>query len=609
MDTKLALIKPVISPPAYPDESAKGFLIRVAAINNYAKCSWLFDASYREQISSKTLYDLLSQASWTGFSDIDTQTREIYTVCTTSLRGGVLKYCPQCLAADGYLQASWELTLSCVCVRHRIWLRLVDSENSLLKKNPDSQRCEPTSLVSSEKAPETLLRWQAFLENKHIEDKEHFPLLLENPEHFTLKERLEIGHFYRKWVAHVSSLKTSANFRRTEKEERILSTEFATALFSGRSGYRAFIVDLLNVESQESDGKETIKFSNFYREFNDALASEKLEPIKKFNDEIINCNWRRSLCRRNRSFGQEVLSSHQWIAFEVACRKYGIHKSDLYRALKEQRIEHEKKYRKSREFIDIHEPSLQKLLFQIKDCITAKDAALILGLTKLQFSQLRESGCFKNMIPPRKGHCAEWRFSKDEVLEYLGCFTDELGPWSSSVFTLAQVFKYYGGKIDNAVVSVLGAMERGELICRGIEEPSKGIRALLLDRNDFLGWYTRHKQHHDRNTIVQAAKILGVNQELTYQLVNHNFLDYEIVDNDLTRWISANHIKAFKVKYIFLSKLSKALGIKSRALMAYLKGCAIFPVDENQTWKLRQKLYLRSALEPLAILAEALPTI
>jgi hypothetical protein len=111
----------------------------------------------------------------------------------------------------------------------------------------------------------------------------------------------------------------------------------------------------------------------------------------------------------------------------------------------------------------VFKPDLVARVNRLRSLVTAKEAATILGLTKLQFSRLRETGCFDMMVQPGMHGNATWQFSRDEIFRYRDLFLTGLPEISGEYWTLSQLLQFFGGQIEDPLVTILKAIEEKEL--------------------------------------------------------------------------------------------------------------------------------------------------
>jgi hypothetical protein len=230
-------------------------------------------------------------------------------------------------------------------------------------------------------------------------------------------------------------------------------------------------------------------------------------------------------------------------------------------------------------------------LHHLKGLVTAHEAAQMLGVTKAQFSQLQNGGSFKFEVPPRQDYCSTWQYSRQELEIILANINRGAAPITSDCLTLSQIMQYHmRGTVELPFLQLVKAILSGQLIVRKSDPEILKIRALSVDREEFIRWLKRQSSAPDYLSVTEASKLLGVNEEFTYQLVNRGYLHHKI-DSRNAKMIFPDHIKRFKQEYVILSKLSETTGISSAKLVERLELREIFPVDHNDVDKLRQKLY------------------
>jgi hypothetical protein len=597
------LIKPLIYPMCYPDESPIGYLIRLAKINEYDRYQWLLrNAEQLKKISAQNLlYQQLITIEQTGFTNANEIVRELFENNNKKYLISTLRYCPLCVSEYGYLRAVWQIKYAVACLKHQTWLlencHICGKRVVLTSAKMDECICgaDRTAAETATASTEVLL-WQAFLEGEQTKTTNRFPLLISSQNSLSLWQRMELLHVITRWVRSLT-ITTVPGPKKFDScsGDRIFIEDAAMTLFGGRAGYRAFLLKLMS--KKEHDLEYTYSnFSEYCRSVARICQSDELSELQILNDEVVNQFLKKSLTQRNRTFSKELRERHTWISFQAACKKFHIDKSVLRRAMKDFNITHVVHKKDKRIYIDINSSDLEKRLYQIKDSITSKNAAAILGLTKLQFSNRRKTGWFKHMVPPRKGQNSEWQFSRDEILSFLEQYVDPAIDEIADAISLAYVIKHYGAHIEDPLITLLSALRNGDLKIICTKDKKLGIRGLLLSRKEFIAWYERYKWNAPLMTVVQVAKILEINQEFAYQLITFNLLKHQTFGELATKWVSEENLKAFNKKFILLSKFKKDNGLTSNKIITYLNEQLIFPVDHGSAVQLRQKVYIRAQM-------------
>src|SRR5690606_39968791 len=84
-------------------------------------------------------------------------------------------------------------------------------------------------------------------------------------------------------------------------------------------------------------------------------------------------------------------------------------------------------------------------------------------------------------------------------------------------------------------------------------------------------WYEKKKFRSNVISIPVAAKIMKIQQEFAYQLVDAGLLELSSPSEGTTRWLTHTNIEQFQQKYMLLSKLAKEMKRSSRTLMSYFR--------------------------------------
>jgi hypothetical protein len=446
---------------------------------------------------------------------------------------------------------------------------------------------------------------QLFLESRRLIEYNDSALLKENGT-LSIKEKVAILSFFSRWLLNRKVMKTGGSRSLREMiTARECMSDVAEALFGGRSGYHNFLKRLQNIGFTSSHYKVDL-FTKFHRDLYRTFSQPCIQPYKDSLEKYLNKHWEQPLTKRNKNFKAETLKSHPWIPFQVACRDYDIHKSELNLAINQNLIRNKIIDHESNRFTYIYKPDLEARLYRIKDVISGKEASLILGLTKLQFSHLRDAGIFDVAVKPGTYGSPTWEFSRDEINRYRDSFVQGLPSVIGEYWSLPQLLKYFGSQLEYPLVTILNAIENNEIAVTGKVADRTGLSSLIVGKKDFLEWYERRKKNDDLLSVPVTAKLLGIQQEFTYQLVDSGLIESSSKDDKTSKWISHQGLEEFRQQYVLLSKLAKQTQLNSRSLVRYLASREIYSVDHDWESKLRQKVYQREALSKVQILASFL---
>jgi len=602
--------KPAIHPPCYTDETPVGYLIRLAEINQYSSFRWLITSIDQrpQSLQHNRLFQLLVREKWTGVTESNQYFSEVFSLNSSYFLATKLRYCPKCIEKYGYFKMQWQFRVSVICIEHRAWLHDVCAEckNPIGIKNSRITTCvcgADIRLVDIENVADEQMMMQRFLIGDALSINKD-TVLLTKDNGLDFKERLDLLGFFSRWLRKRTVTRSGISIDLANmKTARDNMADVAEALFSGVSGYRNFLKQLYLIKVAGKKGSGEL-LTRFHRKFYKDFRQECLVAYRTELEKFINNYWEKPLTKRNRNFSKKTIDDHPWITFKQASSEYDIAKSELRHAIEARLIRSQKMRKEQRTFTAIYKPDLEARLYRLKDYISAKEARAILGLSKAQFSRLLEKDVFETAICPNANRGTSWKFSFDEIYNYQARFTDGLHQIEGEYWSLAQLLQYFGGSIDDTLLTILNAIEKKNLIIAAQKKNSTGLASMMFAKEDFLGWYECLKVGDSLLSIPATSKLLGINQEFTYQLVQKNILATTEKSNSATKWVSEQNRIDFNHQYVLLSKLSKSIQMNSRKLMNYLARREIYPIDHGWLVKLRQKVYLKDKLVGVQILTE-----
>lgn len=610
--SRYKLIEPLVHPMMENDETPIGYLIRIAELNEYKSHTWISDNSGKSlhlRLHHR-LYEILASEKWTGCNLDNPVVSEVLSLDINCFTSKVLRFCPLCLEKYKYYRMNWQYKTSIACTEHRVWLhdRCWKCREPVAIKNAKIRECvcgaDITDVKAEDVAQEVYLM-QLFLENECDSDAVT-PFVLFGNSGLAKREKIDIINFFSRWII---SRRASKNGISQELREMLTArdsmSDVAEALFSGREGYHAFLkrLDELGIPNRNYSVDILTKF---HREFYSKFPQSCFQQYRDYLEKYINLYWEKPLTRRNKNFKDETIKTHPWIPFQKACREHDIHKSELLLAINKNLIRNKIVQTESNRSIYIYRPDLKARLTRIKDVISGKEAALILGLTKLQFSYLRDAGVFDVEVKPGTYGNTTWEFSRDEVNRYRDSFVQGLPSVIGEFWSLPQLLKYFGSQLEYPLVTILKAIENNEIAVTGKVADRTGLSSLIVGKKDFLAWYEKRKKNGDLLSVPVTAKLLGIHQEFTYQLVDSGLIESSSKGDKTSKWISHQGLEEFRQQYVLLSKLAKQTQLNSRSLVRYLASREIYSVDHDWDNKLRQKVYQREGLRKVQILASFL---
>lgn len=596
MSEELILISPPIRTRCYPDENPIGYLMRLAQLNTYPAYRWLLEGKGTATISFERLYQAYLPRDWTGYQQAEFELDQICALPNIHVNAVKLRYCPLCLQEEDYWRIGWQLKLAIACTRHRVWLQDVcphcQKEQSFLKARSNQSQClEQLANAETKPASASVVRMQEFLESGVVEFDNPWFNVLQAP---TLLQRCELLAFLMKWLNIGENLaKPGRQTFQYVTDFQAVADQCAKALFSDESGFWRYL-QTVHFARTSFIGIQQKRLVYFYRQFFNEFSEPLFQPLKTVVEQYATMNLIRDITKKHTLFSPDAKKVQLWYSFSRACEKYDLAPSVLNRAIADKQVNvHHERTEKNYTKCAIYRPDLEKILPHLKNLITAYDAAQILGVTKAQFAQLQNNGCFKFEVPPRENYCSTWQYSRLELEALIENINRGAAPATENCVPLSPIMQNrIQGTIEMPFLQVFKAILSGQFVVRKPDSKPRKIRDLWLDKGDFCKWLDRLRPKVDAMSITEAAKILGINEEFGYQLVNRGYLNHK-VDARNGKMIFPDHIRQFRQEYVILSKLSEESGFSSTRIMKILRGLEIYPVDHDDSEKLRQKLYSR----------------
>ena len=603
-DERLTLICPPIRTNCFPDENPISFLVRLANLNRYPSYRWLLSGKGAETVNYERLFRSLLATDWAGYQQTIPELQAICVLPRIHINSSRLRYCPLCLQEEPYWRIGWQIKLAAACTRHQIWLRDLcphcHSDQSVLKVHESQSVClEQLANAEAVPAPQSVLFMQQFLEKGLLNQENK---LFDTNHQPSIVERCELIVFMLKW------LKIGEDQAKPARQKLQYVSDFqdnaircAEALFSDQSSFWRYL-QTIHLSHASYIRIQQRRLVNFYRQFFKQFSEPSFQPLRDVVENYATMNLIRDITEKHTLFSTNAKKVQLWYSFQKVCKEYGIASSMLSRAIIDKQVNVHKETKGNYTKTAVYRPDLEKILPHLRGLIPASGAAQILGVTKAQFSQLQDSGCFKFEIPPRQNYCSTWQYSQQELETIIENINMGAAPITTACLTISQIMQYQiQGRIETPFLQLIKAILSGQLVVRKSDSQILKIRALSIDGEEFMRWLNNLRSAPEYMSVIEASKLLGVNEEFAYQLVNRGYLHHKI-DSRNAKVIFPDHIRQFKQDYVILSKLSEESEISSAKIVEILEPLEIFPVDHNNSYKLRQKLYTRADILKTSLL-------
>lgn len=590
----VSLPKLPIHPPIRPDESGIGYLMRLDEINDYR--GYLLRKHPNKDVTA------LLRRWQQGLSS--QLTEQIEAIGPHHLVSKI-RYCPHCHREGAYLKAEWLLSYSVVCRKHQV--ELIDHCGGCLEVRDRHgglsahTRCGFNyGTVVGVRTTDELQLLQRFVMGDET-DIQYRGMLGHGFSELSLHERLHVLDTF-VWVA--SAKRIDLEDLQAEAAQcsvswmRNILKPVANAI-AKESGFIRFL-NFLSVKGASQYSGDREFFQHFYNQLFNRMQHSCFDRFKQLLEAYIHDSWQRTLTKRNKHLSSELIYNHPWLSLTDACRIFDLSRSSVLFAIKTNMIGYQIAKHDGRVTYTVYRPDLLSRREEIAERVTAVEAAAILGVTKKQFLKFRQMGLFKRVTPPQKEICSHWSYSRSELEQFIAELCD--CPVTTSFngqISLSKAMRLYWRQLD-AGVADMAMLIKQQLVAAKRCPTQTGLRQLVVDQAS-LGEVLAGNKVHDILTVPELAKVLKINEEFTYQLVNLGLLACQTDQSRHARVIAHEQLEDFKQRFVLLSKLSKCLGLNSRDLMRYFAAKGVYPVGHNRPRQLRQKVYIREQIWHLGL--------
>jgi len=508
------------------------------------------------------------------------------------------RFCPHCLKEDTYWRLGWELIFFDACPEHGNWLidQCSSCHGHLSWDRYHLSECQCGSDLRQEEtrsAPDAVIGLATIILEKFQGKTECIAPLTSLCSFDTYRLVRYLGA-----CLNISAdLKPLKIYQAADMKVSWDITSLASEIIMNWPN--AFHHSLKKIQQNFPQGvTKTLPavFGRAYAYLYHDLNIEAFNPIRLEFEKFIQGSWRGRISRTNTRLSEEILKNAEWISAEAARNALGVSQQRLKRLIKEGLLVGETQISTSGdEFIRVRKDHLEFARANIESNITMKDASELLGLTKrrmrkvlsILFPDIRKSG----------GPTTVWAIPRVE-LERLLSLSDGLPAVDlidEDLILLKDILKFWAWN-NNEVATMINAVADGKIRIQKIHQYSKGISAWILNKRELKLWHERTKQGAETMlNIQQFAKVLGVRNELAYEIIQANLVEFLKFPGAQKRGvhIHRDQIAKFREKYILGTEIAEQLRTSPRSVKGLLAEFGVYPVTHKEVGKFRQAFFLR----------------
>lgn len=519
------------------------------------------------------------------------------------------RFCPICLDFHGHWKTEWELHFYDVCHHHKVWLvdQCSSCGNKINWRRSHLNKCSCGSILKAEPiqpCPANMVDIAATLSAKiQQEHSVDLPKVLE-------KTNTEQTQRLIRYLGNYMSIAAGKNPLKMRQAGDLNNswpvTTLAAAVISDWPN--AFHQGLLQLEKQNrSDGRPSLNdvFGQAYHYVFKALKEKPFEELRHQFEVWINGAWKGGIAKRNKRLTSLLLNEAAWVPASIACDFLGISHQRLDLLIREGTLEGEVHFsQKGRRFVMVRRDNLNQVKDSLFGLIDMNTAGRLLGLQKRRMRQLL-THIFNDAKKTGSSPGSPWAVSRLEVNKFLDLEINL--PYVSvpdeGCVSFGHLLKYWAWSNED-IASLIFSLKSAELRIVNLLENSPGITAWNLNEAELRNWKLKYQNGMGMwLTITQSAKILGVKEQVAYELVSRNFLHAEVMPNQIKRGtrIKKEALMEFQDKYMFATHIAANHGCSPRKIISHLASYGIHPVSGPTIDGARQVLFSKHVIDSVAI--------
>jgi hypothetical protein len=511
------------------------------------------------------------------------------------------RFCPQCLTEHDYWRVEWELSFYDVCHHHQVWLvdQCSSCGNKLSWHRGQLSRCSCGSILRAEQSkqcPSSMVDVASAISSKILQqDIKGFPEVLQ-------KTDVEQTQRLIRYLGNYMSLASGKNPLKMRHAGDLNYSWPVTTLAAEviADWPNAFHHALTQLEKQNRvDGRPNLSevFGHAYHYVFKALKENAFAELRKQFELWISEAWKGGIAKRNRRITSIVLQNAAWIPASAACDFLGISHQRLDMLIREGTIEGETHISdKGRKFAMVRRDNLNQVKQHLFGLIDMTTAGKILGLQKRRMRQLL-SFLFIDAKKLGTSGGAPWAVNRAEVNKLLDIATglEFVSIPNEGCVSLGHILRYWTWTSQEIAALIFSVKDQEINIVNRLDTLA-GICAWIFKETELKNWKIKNQNGLGNwLTITQAAKFMGIKEQVAYELVRIGYLHAEVMPHQMKRGtrIKRSTVEAFIGEYIFGTQIAEVLGCSPRKAFKNLTKLGIQPVSGPTADGLRQVLYLR----------------
>lgn len=565
----------LITPTPAADESLYGYLYRLAHANGLAGLEVIALLRSCVTAGQTEWMQIHSAVSWHLLVE------ELVHPTTDAIKAWSphhRKCCSQCLDESPHWRDLWDLTLATCCPVHKNYLQDhcfacgARFKSEVMAKLECTECSRPLSAGDNFPEADPMALWIT----SEFERRLRGVLVNSEPlSHLTLNEFHELAKRFGVRASHSmlgKPLKLAG--------AGALTVAIPLAIAAGQilndwpSSFWAFLDKLAASRQAISRWKLGSVFGPVYRDIHNGLKKTDFEFVRDAFASYVESRWEGPLARRNRYLYPETINRHRWVALPTAAEKVNVTPALLHRMVANGELSHrEMNYPSGRTGLLVDYSELMIRAEELKNAVSLEEAADCLKITKSRIRQLLDGGLLR-FFGGRPSPGERW-WIDGASLSNLGTAAP-CPPMAEGLVSISQLAKLEL-PTKGGLVELIGSIQRGEIPAYFTDADDQIALGKWLVPLSYRALTNRRASHY---SVVEAAQLLGVKQEVAYALVHCGLLtSFRTLSGRRTsNCVSKDAIENFNRAFVLGPELARVHKKSLKAIPGLMSERGVLPV-------------------------------
>lgn len=592
-----------VRPRPHPGESFPGYLMRVAHANGFASTRQLHgylcdrNRGALDELCARLCLHAGERSRLFGVLPRHWNHDEVpLGLAAIDFNQTCRRWCPLCLQEGSFLQGTWTLKLSCVCAHHGVWLHDACPRCGEVCGWTGAQyaRCGCQADLSQGQAE------LAELPVLFISQQLCGVASIESPSAWS---DLHPAAMHR-LVRYLGSFGVSVRPAHPGQIADAHRLPIARALVAGTAhllqDWPENLHRLMRVLQPTAPQSFSVRctFAPLYRVVYDDLADPCYQFLRDAFEDYLHQHWWGLVCRRNKCMRETAKTSHPRLTIPQAAKEANATPSVVRHLVQASLIsEVSTPLPSGRRSRTIHVNDVPLIKNAKAGAATLTQAARTLALPERRLRDLIRAQALSPLIcrlqNPKAG---AWLIPECEINRF-HVVPSHASMGSTQLEDVRKVLKYWRLREDEAV-ALVQAIAAGELHAKTHAQSGTPIPIGLAsvetsEAKQWLAAYRARTSAHDMS-VDQAAKALGVKQQVAYDLVRAGLLIAAHGEASRGSRVTNENLSAFKATYVSLADLAQDAQRSPRALLAEIN---VAPVCGPKIDGCRQYFFRRAEFQ------------